>query len=147
MEYKAKIAYLESYRALYARCVGLESELQQWTDLGTRINQRYDVQGGHSGEVNSKVEMSGLETAEICHKIELELREATNRRDDVKNALKSLKKDYHRLVLELRYIQGLPVWRVAKILHKSEDTIKYIVRAAVNSLDIGPTKEQEKGQV
>lgn len=143
MEYKNKVAYLESYRALYARCIGLENELQQWTDLGVRINQRYDVQGGHGGEVSSKVETSGLETSEICRKIELELHEAINSRDAVKNVLKSPKKEYHRLVLELRYIHGLPVWRVAKILHKSEDTIKYIIRAAINGLEFSGENGKE----
>lgn len=136
MEYKEKVAYLESYRSLYARCVGLEAELQQWTDLGLRINQRYDVQGGHGGDVNSKVETSGLNTSEICRKIELELKEATNSRDTVKKLLKSPKKDYHRTVLELRYINGLPIWRIARILHKSEETIKGVLRTAINSLEI-----------
>lgn len=137
MDYKSKVAILESYRELYARCEGLAAELQQWTDLGVRINQRYDVQGGHGGDVNSKVETSSLETAEICRKIDLELRSAINCRESVKRLLKSPKKDYHKLVLELRYINGLPIWRIARILRKSEETIKGVIKSAINSIDFG----------
>lgn len=139
-EYENKKRYLQQYRDLYSRVVGLTNEMQNWDDLALRINQRYDAAGGTGSNQGSRIETGAISANDVRKVIAQELTEAKRIRSEVAETIRAVKKDYHRQVLELHYINGLPLWRVAKILRKSEDTIKYIHKTAVNLITLKTEK-------
>ena len=142
-EYENKKRYLQQYRDLYSRVVGLTNEMHNWDDLALRINQRYDAAGGAGSNQSSRIETGAISANDVRKDIALELSEAKRIRSEVAQTIRSVKKDYHRQVLELHYINGLPLWRVAKILRKSEETIKGVHKTAIMNLGIPGIKKEQ----
>lgn len=140
-EYEQKIAFLEQYRKLYYRCIGLEHEKQQWDDFALRINQQYDTVGSGGSGNSSKVEVGKVASVDILAQIDAELKRATELRENVKNAVKRLKNDYHVGILELHYINGLPLWKIAQVMKKTEKTIKSVHKTAVNLIELPETEK------
>lgn len=140
-DYDRKVRFLRQYQSAYARCVGLEHERQKWIDLSLRINQQYDTVGSGGSGNNSKVEMGQVSAVDILAQIDAEIKTATELRESVKNAVKRLKNDYHVGILELHYINGLPLWKIAQVMKKTEKTIKSVHKTAVNLIELPQTEK------
>lgn len=136
MKYEDKIKYLSQYQDVMRRIKGLEFEREKWHNIGLDIAQKYSDMPP-CGNSDSKVEKSAVGAQAIYETICEEEEAAKILREDIKKSIQTVKKARHRQVLEMRYINGMTLYRIALEYEKSERNIRNIIKNAVCEIEIG----------
>ena len=139
MNYKQKVEYLSTYRFEVAKIVYCVDESNRWLTLGTKVNRALSQEesGGHSSEGTGKVERAAIEMAALANSIESDMRHAMQNRDEILLTIRTKSKNRrYALLLEMRYVDGKSVNRIARDLDKSYKHVSKLIGRAVNTLDI-----------
>lgn len=111
--------YLHQYGQLKREVLRLIDERQRWVDLATKITPTYSdaPKGGQSsaGKIPAAVER----IAEQEEKIDAKIAELTKLQGEIEKLLNEVKNPDYRLLLELRYLQGLTWEQIAERMHYS----------------------------
>lgn len=136
LDIKEKKEYLEGYRRTQARIVAMAMEIEKWQTIGEKVNNDIGTGGGGNYKT-SKVEKSAVNVADIIADIQLEINGAKQQREAIKNTIDNgCKFLRHQEILTMRYINGMSVWKIAKVLHKEEKTVSNMINAALKELNI-----------
>lgn len=142
MTYKQKVEYLSTYRFEVAKIASCASEYEKWMTIGTKVNKALtadDAQnGGAAGSPEgNKVEKSAIEMARIAKIIEAEMQAAEENRLKIMETIKTKSKNRrYALLLEMRYVDGKSIGKIARELEKSYKHVSHLISRAVNTLDI-----------
>ena len=136
MKYEDKLKYLCQYQDVIRKIKGLEFEREKWHNIGLDIAQKYSDMPPCGGS-DSKVEKSAVGAQAIYETICEEEAAAKILREEIKKAIQTVKKARYRQVLEMRYINGMTVYRIADEYSKSEQNIRKILKNAVCEIEIG----------
>ena len=135
MDFREKVEYLDGYRRKMAKIDGLLMEREKWLAIGTKVSQdiRTEDSGHSSSEPTSRVEMAAIELSIIDSEIE----KAAKRREEIGQVIKAgAKRSRYAELLEMRFVHGMSVYRIANILNRNERTIRRVIRKAIDKLDI-----------
>ena len=111
--------YLRQYGQIEREIERLLEERQRWVDLATRITPAYSdaPKGGQSGD--GKIPAAVERIAEQEEKIDAKIAELTKLLDEIEKLLGEVRNSNYRLLLELRYLQGLTWEQIAEKMHYS----------------------------
>ena len=111
--------YLRQYGQLKREVLRLIDERQRWVDLATRITPAYSdaPKGGQSGD--GKIPAAVEKIVEQERRIDAKIAEMTKLLDEIEKLLGEVGNPDYRLLLELRYLQGLTWEQIAKKMHFS----------------------------
>ena len=126
MTYNEKKRFLEGYLYSVRRIKGLQNELEMWATIGTGITQKLKpvmVQGGNS---SNKIE----------DKITKEIEDSIIEKAKVESAIMTIKDTRRRELIQLKYINNVPVKKIALDYGKPNDSIYKMIRKTVKSMDI-----------
>lgn len=136
MTYNEKKRFLEGYLYSVRRIKGLQNELEMWATIGTGITQKLKpvmVQGGNS---SNKIEDCAIRIAEIEDKITKEIEDSIIEKAKVESAIMTIKDTRRRELIQLKYINNVPVKKIALDYGKPNDSIYKMIRKTVKSMDI-----------
>lgn len=133
MTYEEKVSFLESYQLETLHIYGLAREAQQWREIAACTASNNDGMPG-SGEISRKVQNSAVKAADLVAIINKEIAVAEAKRELVKNMIEGIQNQRHRLLMELHYINGLSIAKIAVKYDKSEKWIRESIKNAVNTL-------------
>lgn len=136
MTYREKKIFLESYQVSQRKIKGLQREIEQWETIATGITQKLSATATHTNGTTSKIENCAVKISEIERNIANELNIAKINREQVKTAIDNVKDVRKREILELKYINGLSVHRIAIDYDKADDNIYKMLRTAIKTMDI-----------
>lgn len=136
MTYRQKKTFLESYLANARRIKALTYEIERWETLATGITQKLKQDVVSGGAVDSKIENYAIKIVELENQLQLEINAAMQTRDETLYIISKAKNYRYRELLELRYVNGLSVRRIAREMEKTEDNIYKLIRLAIKTLDI-----------
>ena len=117
--------YLRQYGQLKREVLRLIDERQRWVDLATRITPTYsDVPvSGQSGD--GKIPAAVEKIVEQERKIDAKIAELTKLLEEIEKLLGEVRNSNYRLLLELRYLQGLTWEQIAERMRYSR---RHIIR-------------------
>ena len=136
MTYNEKKRFLEGYLYSVRRIKGLQNELEMWATIGTGITQKLKpvmVQGGNS---SNKIEDCAIRIAEIEDKITKEIEDSIIEKAKVESAIMTIKDTRRRELIQLRYINNVPVYKIAQDYNKSDKAIYKQLRNSIRNLDV-----------
>ena len=136
MTYNEKKRFLESYIYSIRKVKGLQNELEELLTISTGITQKLKpvmVQGGSN---SNKIENGAIKMAELEDKIEQEIERAISRREDVERVISQIRDTRRREIVEMRYIHGMSVSRIAHEIEKEDTNVYKMLRKSIRSLDI-----------
>lgn len=137
MDVKEKREYLREYQRVQSRIIGLTYEIEKWQSIGEKVNSAMSGAGAVGGNNSSKVENSAVNTTDILKVIQLEINSAKQQRDAILNTIRNkCKRMRHREILEMHFINGMSVSKIAKTLKKEEKTVANAITVALKELDI-----------
>ena len=111
--------YLRQYGQIEREIERLLDERQRWVDLATRITPAYsDAPAGGSGG-DGKIPAAVEKIVEQERRIDAKIAEMTKLLDEIEKLLGEVGNPDYRLLLELRYLQGLTWEQIAKKMHYS----------------------------
>ena len=136
MDAKEKKAFLEQYRHLQDHITGLTAEIEKWQTIGEKVNNALGI-GGGSNLKQSKVEKSAVNVADIITDIQTDIDKAREKRKEIEKAIDSGCKWFrHKEILKMRYINGLSVSKIARMLHKEDKTVSNMISSAIKDMKI-----------
>ena len=136
MTYNEKKRFLEGYLYSVRRIRGLQNELEMWATIATGITQKLKpimVQGGSN---SNKIEDCAIRIAEIEDKITKEIEDSIAQKAKVESAIMTIKDTRRRELIQLRYINNVPVKKIAMDYDKPNDSIYKMIRKTVKNMDI-----------
>jgi len=136
MTYNEKKRFLEQYVYSVRRIKRLQQEYEEWETIGTNITQKLSNTGIRSSDNQSKVEKAAIHLANIQNTILDEMQESEYTRTEIENTINSVKDLRRRELLEMKYIRGLSVHKIAMKWDKAEQDIYRQLRTAVKKIDI-----------
>lgn len=136
MTYNEKKRYLESYSYSVRRIKNLQREYEEWTTIATNITQKLTPVIVKTNDNESKVERCAIRLDEIENEIIEELATAEYTRKEVKTTINTIRDIRKREILEMRYIQNIPVKKIAIELDKDADNIYKMIRKTIKNLEI-----------
>lgn len=134
MTYQEKVVMLESYQENTQRLQGLAEEAERWRQIATSTAINADGMP-HGSTEGGKVQNAAINAADIVAEINKDIADVKSKRDLVKGIIATSGNRRHRLLLEQRYIYGLPVYEIANINGKSEKWTRESIKKAVNTLN------------
>lgn len=136
MTYNEKRRYLDRYSYSIRRVKNLNRELEEWRTIATNITQKITPVTVKNKDNESKIERCAIRIAEIENDILMEIEAADEYREQINNAVNNIKDTRRRELIEMRFITGLSVNRIAGIVGKDEDNIYKMIRKTIRSMDI-----------
>lgn len=136
MTYNEKKRFLESYTASIRRIKGLQRELEEWQTIGTNITQKLKPIMVQNGMNSSKIEDCAIRIANIEDQIITEIEQAEQNKNNIEQALGQIKDSRRRELLQLRYVNNIPVKIIAIDYDKPEDNIYKMIRTAIRIMPI-----------
>ena len=137
MDLKAKREYLMLYQSAQKRIIGLTHEIEKWQGIAEKVNSALNNAGVLSGDNGSKVERGAINVVDIVKSIQTEINSAKDVRDEVLAAIQTkCGKMRHRDLLEMRFVNGMSDYEIAKINKKDVKSISKSITAAIKSMDI-----------
>lgn len=136
MTYKQKKKFLETYIHSRHRLVGLAFQLEEWETIATKTTKTLSpiiVQSSGNGQ---KMEDYVIRINQIKEKINDEIIKNQEYQEKVQSVIDRIRDSRKRELLELRYIHGLPVWKIAIEWEKTDRDIYYLLNTAINSIDM-----------
>lgn len=136
MTVEEKKQYLGRYRDLQNEIAGLTAEIEKWQTIGEKVNNALGI-GGGSNLKQSKVEKSAVNVADIIADIQADIDKAREKRQEIEKAIDSGCKWFrHKEILKMRYINGLSVSKIARMLHKEDKTVSNMISSAIKDMKI-----------
>lgn len=133
MTYKEKDAFLRQYREKCIEISGLIREREKWETIAMSTAAGTEP-GGGSG--SGRVQGAAVNAADIMTEIDNDIAAAAARREEVRRVVDAHPARRQRLMLGLRYINGLSVEDVANEIGKSVKWTRQSLQAAVNALNM-----------
>lgn len=136
MTYNEKKRFLESYTASIRRIKGLQRELEEWQTIGTNITQKLKPVIIQNGMNSSKIEDCAIRIANIEDQIISEISKAEENKNSIEIAINLVRDSRRRELLQLRYVNNIPVKTIALDYDKPEDNIYKMIRTAIKIIPI-----------
>jgi len=136
MTYNEKKRFLEGYTYSVRRIKGLQNELEMWATIATGITQKIKpimVQGGNN---SNKIEDCAIRIAEIEDKITREIEDSIAQKAKVESAIMTIKDTRRRELIQLRYINNVPIKKIAVDYDKDVNNVYRTIRKTIGSMDI-----------
>lgn len=132
-EYQALTAWLWRYRQALREETRLRERIRTATARATATTPCLSLSMGRSGpgdKIGAAVELLVAEQAALCDQLV-----ATHSiLEEITRAISGLKDPMQREVLELRYVDGLPRWKIANRMYVSERWVASLHRKALENL-------------
>ena len=137
MDVKAKREYMMRYQNAQNRIIGLTHEIEKWQGIAAKVNSAINNSGISACDNSSKVERGAINVADIITSIQIEINSAKDVREEVLAAIHTkCGKMRHRELLEMRFVNGMSDYEIAKINKKDVKSISKAITAAIKSMDI-----------
>lgn len=133
MTYKEKDAFLRQYRENCINISGLIREREKWETIAMSTAAGTEP-GGGSG--SGRVQGAAVNAADIMAKIDKDIAAAAEQREEVRRVVDAHPVRRQRIMLGLRYINGLSVEEVANEIGKSVKWTRQSLQAAVDALEV-----------
>lgn len=132
-EYQALTAWLWRYRQALREETRLRERIRTATARATATTPCLSLTMGRSGsgdKIGAAVELLVAEQATLCDQL------ATTHTilEEITKAIERLEDPMQREVLELRYVDGLPRWKIANRMYISERWVASLHRKALENL-------------
>lgn len=134
MTYNEKLAYLRSYRQQEHHIDALLAEAERWRSRAKAMTAHYGTLGGKGGSVGFPGAMEKV--LELEAQIGMEIDAIMAQRNAIRAAVQSLSDRRYREVLNLNYLGGLPIHKVAEKLHYEEKYTYKLRRKGVKALPL-----------
>lgn len=132
-DYQALTAWLWRYRQALREEIRLRERIRTATARATATTPCLSLSMGRSGpgdKIGAAVELMVAEQAALCD----QLAATHTRLEEITKAISGLEDPMQREVLELRYVDGLPRWKIANRMYISERWVASLHRKALESL-------------
>lgn len=132
-DYQALTAWLWRYRQALREEIRLRERIRTATARATATTPCLSLSMGRSGpgdKIGAAVELLVAEQAALCD----QLAATHTRLEEITKAISGLEDPMQREVLELRYVDGLPRWKIANRMYISERWVASLHRKALESL-------------
>lgn len=137
MTIREKRAYLNGYKKMQTRIIGLTNELERWQNIATKVNNAMDITGVRGGGNDSKVERASVKTMDILADIRNDIIDAKKMRDHIIDTInRKSRKMRHRELLMMHFINGMSVPKIAKTLNKENKSVANAIAVAIRDLNI-----------
>ncbi|HIT67408.1 MAG TPA: DUF1492 domain-containing protein [Candidatus Merdisoma merdipullorum] len=135
MTYKEKDLMLRQYREDVIRLRGLVQEAERWEQIAmsTAISSEYSSGGGNTG---GRVQTAATNAADIVQDIRRDMDGIRAERQEVRRLVEGVQNRRQKMLLELRYINGLTVDQIANEIGKSHKWTRESLWRAVNALNM-----------
>lgn len=135
MTYKEKDLMLRQYREDAIRLRGLVQEAERWEQIAmsTAINGEPSSGGGNTG---GRVQTAATNAADIVQDIRRDMDGIRAERQEVRQLVNGVQNRRQKMLLELRYINGLTVDQIANEIGKSHKWTRESLRRAVDALNM-----------
>ena len=135
MTYQEKDQVLRQYRENAIRLRGLVQEAERWEQIAmsTAINGEPSSGGGNTG---GRVQTAATNAADIVQDIRRDMDGIRAERQEVRQLVNGVQNRRQKMLLELRYINGLTVDQIANEIGKSHKWTRESLRRAVDALNI-----------
>lgn len=135
MTYQEKDQVLRQYRENAIRLRGLVQEAERWEQIAmsTAINGEPSSGGGNTG---GRVQTAATNAADIVQDIQRDMDGIRAERREVRQLVDSVQNRRQKMLLELRYINGLTVDQIANEIGKSHKWTRESLRRAVDALNM-----------
>ena len=132
-DYQALTAWLWRYRQALREEIRLRERIRTATARATATTPCLSLSMGRSGpsdKIGAAVELLVAEQAALCDQL------ATTHTilEEITKAIARLENPMQREVLELRYVDGLPRWKIANRMYISERWVASLHRKALENL-------------
>ena len=132
-EYQALTAWLWRYQQALREETRLRERIRTATARATATTPCLSLTMGRSGsgdKISAAVELLVAEQATLCDQL------ATTHTilEEITKAIERLEDPMQREVLELRYVDGLPRWKIANRMYISERWVASLHRKALENL-------------
>ena len=134
MTYREKDLLLRQYREDTIRLIGLTKEAERWEQIAMSTAITGEASGG--GNAGGRVQTAATNAADIIRDIQQDIRRVREERKKVRELVDSVLNRRQKMLLELRYINGLTVEQVANQTNKSVKWTRESLRKAVDNLNI-----------
>lgn len=134
------IERLMGYREICAEIRELCDQIDQITSMAAHCTQGWGqpaVQG--SGYAQSRVEAAAVRLADVRHELDVKVGLALRRREAVKAELAGVQDERHRRLLEMRYLAGWSVERIAEEVGASARWVQAAMTEAEKGIEKGAT--------
>ena len=132
-DYQALTAWLWRYRQALREEIRLRERIRTATARATATTPCLSLSMGRSGpgdKIGAAVELLVAEQATLCDQLA-----ATHTiLEEITKAIARLEDPLQREVLELRYVDGLPRWKIANRMYISERWVASLHRKALENL-------------
>lgn len=132
-EYQALTAWLWRYRQALREEIRLRERIRTATARATATTPCLSLSMGRSGpgdKIGAAVELLVAEQVTLCD----QLAATHSILEEITRAISGLKDPMQREVLELRYVDGLPRWKIANRMYISERWVASLHRKALENL-------------
>lgn len=135
MTYKEKDLMLRQYREDAIRLRGLVQEAERWEQIAmsTAISGEPSSGGGNTG---GRVQAAATNAADILRDIRQDMDGIRAERKEVRRLVDGVQNRRQKMLLELRYINGLTVDQIANEIGKSHKWTRESLRRAVDALNM-----------
>lgn len=136
MTYNEKKHFLEKYGYNVRKIKRLLQEYEEWETIGTSITQKFSNTPVKVSGNRSRVETCAVHLANLQQKILDEMAEAEYSRTEIETAIGSIRDIRKRELIELRYIKGLSVHKIASKWNRPDKNIYKQLHNTINRMDI-----------
>lgn len=135
MTYQEKDRFLRQYRENAIRIRGLVQEAERWEQIAmsTAISGEPSSGGGNTG---GRVQAAATNAAAIVQDIQRDMDGIRAERKEVRRLVDGVQNRRQKMLLELRYINGLTVDQIANEIGKSHKWTRESLRRAVDALNM-----------
>lgn len=134
MTYNEKKSYLESYGYNMRRIKRLQQEYEEWETIGTNITQKFSNTPIKMSGNQSKIEKCAIHLANIQDQILQEMEEAEYTRREIENLISTIRDSRRREIIELRFLKGVPVSKIAHKYGKDANNIHRTIRKTITNI-------------
>ena len=134
MTYNEKLAYLRSYRQQEHHIDTLLAEAERWRSRAKAMTAHYGAAGGKGGSTGFPGAVEKV--LELEAQMDREIDAIMAQRNAIRAAVQSLSDRRYREVLNLNYLGGLPIRKVAEKLHYEEKYTYKLRRKGVKALPL-----------
>lgn len=134
MTYQEKDRVLRQYRENAIRLRGLVQEAERWEQIAmsTAISGEPSSGGANGG----RVQTAATNAADIVQDIRRDMDGIRAERQEVRKLVDGVQNRRQKMILELRYINGLTVDQIANEIGKSHKWTRESLRRAVDALNM-----------
>ena len=135
MTYREKDEILRQYRDDEIRLWGLVQEAERWEQIAMSAAMSPEPSSG-GGVGGGRVQAAATNAADIVRDIRQDMDRVRAERQEIRGLVDTTQNRRQRLLLELRYINGLSVEDIANQIGKSPKWIRQSLQRAVDGLDM-----------